>query len=246
MTNASPASTGTQINVEALMASPERFLNRELSWLRFNWRIIEETRNAHHPPLERLRFLSISASNLDEFYMVRVAGLRAQLCNGVERPGMDGLTPAQQLEQIDNMAVELMTAQQEIWRELQILLKDEGVELIEGKTLTAREHEWLRDDFLAHILPVITPLAIDPAHPFPFIPNLGFALMLKLKRASDGRVMNAMLPMPTGVKRFVEIPTRDRDSKGRPVKRFITLERILTLFMDALFPSFELVDKGAF
>jgi len=246
MTDAASLTTGSAADVEALMASPERFLNRELSWLQFNWRVIDEARNPNHPPLERLRFLSISASNLDEFYMVRVAGLRAQLRNGVERPGMDGFTPAQQLDQINDMAVQLMTAQQETWRELKVLLKTEGVELVQGEDLNPAEREWLRDDFLAHTLPVITPLAIDPAHPFPFIPNLGFALMLKLKREHDGRIMNAMLPMPTGVKRFVEIPSEGQDPQGRPIKRFITLESILTLFLDALFPGFELVGQGAF
>lgn len=234
------------VDVEALMASPERFLNRELSWLQFNWRVIDEARNPNHPPLERLRFLSISASNLDEFYMVRVAGLRAQLRNGVERPGLDGLTPLQQLNKINTMATNLMGAQQECWRELQDLLKAHGVELVDGQGLTQSEREWLRDDFLAHTLPVITPLAIDPAHPFPFIPNLGFALMLKLKRASDGKEMKALLPMPTGVKRFVEIPTERMTGDGHPVKRFITLECILTLFLDAIFPGFELVGQGAF
>jgi polyphosphate kinase len=246
MTDAAPSSSGSPTDVEALMASPDRFLNRELSWLQFNWRVIEEARNPHHPVLERLRFLSISASNLDEFYMVRVAGLRAQLRNGMDRPGMDGCTPGQQLDQINEAATALMSAQQETWRELQDLLAEQGVELVDEQNLTTKEREWLRDDFLAHTLPVITPLAIDPAHPFPFIPNLGFALMLKLRRQRDGRIMNALLPMPAGVKRFIEIPTERVDEQGRPVKRFIALETILILFMDALFPGFDLVGKGAF
>jgi polyphosphate kinase len=246
MTDAAPSSSRSGTDVEGMMASPDRFLNRELSWLQFNWRVIEEARNPRHPVLERLRFLSISASNLDEFYMVRVAGLRAQLRNGMDRPGMDGCTPAQQLDQINDAATALMSAQQDTWRELQDLLAEQGVELVDEQTLTAKEREWLRDDFLAHTLPVITPLAIDPAHPFPFIPNLGFALMLKLKRQRDGRIMNALLPMPAGVKRFIEIPTERVDEHGRPVKRFIALETILILFMDALFPGFDLVGKGAF
>jgi len=171
------------------MASPERFLNRELSWLQFNWRVLEEAGNTHHPVLERLRFLSISASNLDEFYMVRVAGLRAQVRNGVDRPGMDGLTPARQLEEINEAAAELMNAQQAAWRDVRAAMTADGVELLGADELSRSERAWLRDDFLAHTLPVITPLAIDPAHPFPFIPNLGFAVVLKLKRESDGRII---------------------------------------------------------
>ena len=247
MTDASsPATQPDPADAPALMTSPDRFLNRELSWLQFNWRVLEEAANRHHPTLERLRFLSISASNLDEFYMVRVAGLRAQVRNGVDRPGMDGLTPSQQLERINEAAGELMTAQQTAWREVRDALRTDGVELVGADELTRQERAWLRDDFLAHTLPVITPLAIDPAHPFPFIPNLGFAVVLKLKRESDGKIMNALIPLPAGVKRFVEIPTKATDAQGRPAKRFIALETILILFVDALFPGYQLVGKGAF
>ncbi|MFW6413628.1 MAG: polyphosphate kinase 1, partial [Oceanicaulis sp.] len=244
MTDATPiAGSAPQPDIAT---SPDRFLNRELSWLKFNWRVLEEAENKSHPPLERLRFLSISASNLDEFYMVRVAGLRAQLRNGVDRPGMDGLTPARQLEKIDEEAGALMAAQQECWRTVREALKKNGVHLVGAEDLSREEKAWLRDDFLAHTLPVITPLAIDPAHPFPFIPNLGFALVLKLKRESDSKIMNALLPLPAGVKRFVEIPTNRKTRRGRPVKRFIALETILFLFVDALFPGYQLVGKGAF
>jgi polyphosphate kinase len=247
MNDATPSTIKAEpVDVPALMESPDRFLNRELSWLQFNWRVLEEAANLSHPVLERLRFLSISASNLDEFYMVRVAGLRAQLRNGVDRPGMDGLNPSEQLARIDAAASELMSAQQSAWRDVRDAMKPQGVELVGADELTRQERAWLRDDFLAHTLPVITPLAIDPAHPFPFIPNLGFALVLKLKRESDARIMNALLPLPAGVKRFVEIPTNDLDSQGRPVKRFIALETILILFVDALFPGYQLVGKGAF
>ncbi|MCC5981225.1 MAG: RNA degradosome polyphosphate kinase [Oceanicaulis sp.] len=230
----------------SLMASPERFLNRELSWLEFNRRVLEEAENKSHPILERLRFLSISASNLDEFYMVRVAGLRAQLRNGVDRAGQDGLTVSEQLERINAAASRLMNEQQARWREIRTIMRREGVQLVAPERLTRAEKAWLRDDFLAHTLPVITPLAIDPAHPFPFIPNLGFALVLKLKRARDGKVMNALLPLPAGVKRFVEIPCNRKDRKGRPVRRFIALEDVLIVFIDALFPGYELMGKGAF
>lgn len=246
MTDAAAPHAGTATDVEALMESPDRFLNRELSWLQFNWRVLDEARNTAHPVLERLRFLSISASNLDEFYMVRVAGLRARVRNGLERPGMDGLTPAQQLERINEAASELMSAQQSTWKALRGAVDEEGLSLVGADELTREERDWLRDDFLAHTLPVITPLAIDPAHPFPFIPNLGFAVVLKLKRESDGRIMNALLPLPAGVKRFIEIPTGRTSRSGQPVRRYIALEAILILFVDALFPGYQLVGKGAF
>lgn len=236
----------TQDDASALLASPERFLNRELSWLQFNWRVLDEARNPSHPVLERLRFLSISASNLDEFYMVRVAGLRAQVRNGVDRPGLDGLTQTQQLEAIRDEVGRLMGAQQKSWEDIRALMEDESITLLDAEELSAKEKAWLRDDFLAHTLPVITPLAIDPAHPFPFIPNLGFALALKLQRRDVGKTLNALLPLPAGVKRFIEIPTEERDSSGHPVKRFIALETILTLFIDALFPGYEVLGQGAF
>ncbi len=242
MTEAAPINADAGPPVEAA----ERYLNRELSWLQFNWRVLEEARNPAHPILERLRFLSISASNLDEFYMVRVAGLRAQVRNGVDRPGLDGLSPSEQLEAISVAVSELMDAQQACWREIRELMEGEAVTLVNADELSGREKAWLRDDFLAHTLPVITPLAIDPAHPFPFIPNLGFALALKLRRKGDARTMNALLPLPVGVKRFIETPCSDRDGQGRPVKRFIALETILTLFIDALFPGFEVLGQGAF
>ena len=242
MTDAAPITAEAGSPAEAAA----RYLNRELSWLQFNWRVLEEARNSAHPILERLRFLSISASNLDEFYMVRVAGLRAQVRNGVDRPGIDGLSPAQQLEAIGKAVSDLMDEQQACWRDIRELMEADAVTLLNADEISPREKDWLRDDFLAHTLPVITPLAIDPAHPFPFIPNLGFALVLKLRRRNDARTMNALLPLPTGVKRFIEIPCDERDSKGRPVKRFIALETILTLFIDALFPGFEVLGQGAF
>jgi polyphosphate kinase len=242
-TQAEPAREGGSAG---LMDSPDRFLNRELSWLQFNQRVLEEAENPAHPVLERLRFLSISASNLDEFYLVRVAGLRAQLRNGVDRAGQDGLTVTEQLERINDAASGLMRAQQERWQELRVLMGKEGVQLLNPDELTRAERAWLRDDFLAHTLPVITPLAIDPAHPFPFIPNLGFAIVLKLKRQRDGKVMNALLPLPAGVKRFVDIPCNRKDRRGRPVRRYIALEDVLIVFVDALFPGYDLLAKGAF
>ena len=232
--------------VERLMQSPDRFLNRELSWLEFNMRVLEEAQNKSHPVLERLRFLSISASNLDEFYMVRVAGLRAQVRNGVAIPSIDGLSPSEQLRRIHEEAGELMDKQQKLWRSLRREMTRSGVKLLEAEDISKTDANWLREDFLAHTLPVITPLAIDPAHPFPFIPNLGFALALKLRRRRDGRTMYALIPLPSGVKRFVELPIRRRDKAGRPIKRFVALETILIMHLEMLFPQHDLVARGAF
>ncbi|WP_323763125.1 RNA degradosome polyphosphate kinase [Maricaulis sp.] len=240
------APVGDLVETETLMGSPKRFLNREMSWVRFNLRVLDEAANPDHPVFERLRFLSISASNLDEFYMVRVAGLRAQVHNGVSATSIDGLTPAEQLEKIHALAGELMLKQQTLWRTLRTEIGKAGIKVLEAKQVSKGDEAWLREEFLKHTLPVITPLAIDPAHPFPFIPNLGFALALQLRKKGTGKLMNALIPLPSGVKRFVELPTRPRNDGGRPDRRFMTLESVLTMFVDTLFPGHEVVGKGSF
>ncbi|ABI65542.1 MULTISPECIES: RNA degradosome polyphosphate kinase [Maricaulis] len=240
------APVGDFADTDALMGSPKRFLNRELSWVRFNLRVLDEAANPDHPVFERLRFLSISASNLDEFYMVRVAGLRAQVHNGVTATSIDGLTPAEQLEKIHALAGELMLKQQTLWRTLKTEIGKAGIKVLEASQVSKSDEAWLREEFLKHTLPVITPLAIDPAHPFPFIPNLGFALALQLRKKGTGKLMNALIPLPSGVKRFVELPSRPRKDGGRPDRRFMTLESVLTMFVDTLFPGHEVVGKGSF
>jgi polyphosphate kinase len=220
------------------LESEARFINRELSWLAFNERVLSEADNARHPLLERLRFLSISASNLDEFYMVRVAGLKGHVLAEIATPSQDGLTPAQQLAAINKRAGKLMSDQQVTWRALRAELDAAGIAIIGAQDLVASDREWLEEQFMAEIFPVLTPLAIDPAHPFPFIANLGFGLALQLRRRSDGENMQALLLIPPSISRFVRLP-------GKAV-RFLPMEQLLGLFLDHLFPGFEVVGQGVF
>ncbi|MDF2368047.1 RNA degradosome polyphosphate kinase [Sneathiella sp.] len=221
-----------------LLSSPERFLNRELSWLSFNWRVLEESVNTAHPLFERLRFLSISAANLDEFYMVRVAGLWGQIKANIKTLSDDGLTPAQQLEEVDRKANSLMAEQTLQWNRLTKELRQEGVYVLGPKELTKQERVWLEDYFKRQIYPVLTPMALDPAHPFPFIQNLGFGLFLELVRKESERNLKALLLLPQALDRFIRLP-------GSKI-RFISLENIVMLFLDHLFPGYEVANKGIF
>jgi polyphosphate kinase len=223
------------------MNSPNRFINRELSWLAFNERVLDEAGNPNHPLFERLRFLSISANNLDEFYMVRVAGLRGQIRAGVSVTSADGLTPAQQLAAITRRSGELMRNQQVHWRTLRQLLREAGVAVVDPGELTGTEKAWLDTYFLDQIFPVLTPMAVDPAHPFPFMPNQGFSLALELRRASDGKMMRALLPLPSQLPRFIRLPGADPKNI-----RFLTIEDMAGLYLDRLFPQFEVISKGHF
>jgi polyphosphate kinase len=221
---------------------PSRYFNRELSWLNFNKRVMEEAENQRHPLLERLRFLSISATNLDEFYMVRVAGLRAQVVAGLETQSQDGLTPAEQLDRINQSVADLTAHQQESWVTLAALLGEAGIHLLHADQLSDQERNWLEDHFLNHVFPVLTPIAVDPAHPFPFIPNFGFTLGLELVREGSLRTMHALLPMPPQLDRFIRLPSEE----GAKDIRFIRLETVVGIFVSRLFHGYRVRSQGAF
>ncbi|MGQ0590509.1 MAG: RNA degradosome polyphosphate kinase [Sphingosinicella sp.] len=238
---ADPAESGAiraANDAAAAAEGPARYFNRELSWLAFNRRVLEEACNEAHPLLERLRFLSISGNNLDEFFMVRVAGLKAQQLLGVEEPSSDGLTPSQQLAAIAAEADALTASQQGVWADLRVLLREAGLAVVGGSELTDAEAEWLDRHFGDHIFPVLTPQAIDPAHPFPFIPNKGFSLIFDLKRKSDGEPIRELLMVPSTLPRFVRLPGA--------AARYVAIESLIRRQIATLFPGYELLGGGAF
>jgi polyphosphate kinase len=222
------------------LTGPGRFYNRELSWLGFNWRVLEEAENPRVPLLERLRFLSISATNLDEFYTVRVAGLRELAHAGNTTPAADGLTPAEQLVLINEDARHLMQRQQSVFDELRRQMELERITILDRNTLSEEDRAALETIFLNNVFPVLSPLAIDPAHPFPFIPNTGFSLALQLQRRRDKRPLRALLPIPAQIARFVPLPAPDG------AHRFLPLEDVLLLHVDSLFPGYDLKGHCAF
>jgi len=231
-----------QEKAEALAAtaadSGVRYFNRELSWLAFNQRVLEESLNQAHPLLERLRFLSISGSNLDEFFMVRVAGLKGQQLQNIEERSVDGMTPTQQLNAIARDADALMAAQQAQWARLASELSESGISVLDEEAIQGEVATSLEKHFREQIFPVLTPQALDPAHPFPFIPNQGLSLLLDLRRLSDGEPIRELVMIPSSLPRFVRIPGRKA--------RYVTMETLLRRFTGLLFPGYEVLGAGAF
>ncbi len=242
-TTEAPAAARPERSFDDWMKTPERFDNREISWLGFNQRVLEESANTNHPLLERLRFLSISANNLNEFFMVRFAGLVEQERAGIQSISDDGRTPGEQLTLITAAVERLVANQNAQWTAMKTELTRNGIEMVTGRDLTAPERQWLDQHFLNHIFPVLTPLAIDPAHPFPFIPNLGLSLALELVRKKPGPGMTALIRIPAALPRFVEIMPSAADGKHR---RYISLENVIALYVDGLFPGYEVKGQGLF
>ncbi|ENN85844.1 polyphosphate kinase [Rhizobium freirei PRF 81] len=227
-------------SVSELLTSPERFINREFSWLQFNRRVLEETLNTAHPLLERVRFLSISAANLDEFFMVRVAGLEGQVRQKILVRTPDGKTPAEQLDDILREIDNLQMEQQASLAVLQQYLAKEDILIVRPAALSDADRQWLHTEFEQAIFPVLTPLSIDPAHPFPFIPNLGFSIALQLKSMNGREPMTALLRLPPALDRFVRLPDASN------VIRYITLEDVVNIFIHRLYPGYEVQGSGTF
>ncbi|MET3435378.1 polyphosphate kinase [Sphingomonas sp. 1185] len=215
-----------------------RYFNRELSWLAFNRRVLEEACNTAHPLLERLRFLSISGSNLDEFFMVRVAGLKGQQAQDVEQRSVDGLTPGQQLNEIVAEADRLMASQQEVWGDLRNLLDAAGIFVLRRDAIDAEASAWLEGHVRDQIFPILTPQALDPAHPFPFIPNKGLSMIFDLTRVSDKAPIRELVMMPPTMPRFVRLP-----GEGT---RYVSIETILRRFSGLLFPGYVVNGAATF
>ncbi|MFW8603812.1 RNA degradosome polyphosphate kinase [Rhizobium beringeri] len=226
--------------LEELLKSPERFINREFSWLQFNRRVLEETLNTEHPLLERVRFLSISAANLDEFFMVRVAGLEGQVRQNIAIRSPDGKTPAEQLDSILHEIDHLQMEQQASLAVLQQYLAKEDILIVRPGALSDADRQWLAAEFEQAIFPVLTPLSIDPAHPFPFIPNLGFSIGLQLVSKNGREPMTALLRLPVALDRFVRLP-----DDGNTI-RYITLEDVANIFIHRLYPGYEVQGSGTF
>lgn len=246
---ASPSGNPPQMPSKAVYAvptGPERFYNRELSWLQFNRRVLEEAHNRTHPLLERLRFLAISSANLDEFFMVRAAGVQGQVDAGIAIKTQDGLTPEQQMAAINDFAGDLIADQQQCWSGLAAELAVAGIHVIGSDQLRDHERSWLEREFMTHIFPILTPIAVDPAHPFPFVPNRASTIGMELRRQSDGKAMHALLPVPSQLQRFIRLPQKEGTGEGSNEIRFILMENVIELFISRIFPGYGAHSQGVF
>jgi polyphosphate kinase len=240
---ATAKSRTAKTNIQEVPQGPDRFYNRELSWLQFNRRVLEEAANQQHPTLERLRFLSIAAANLDEFYMVRAAGVYGQVRAGITTLSQDGSTPMQQLAAINKFAAKLVADEQALWQSIKKDLAVAGLSVLQADELDAPERDWLEKLFLTHIFPILTPIAVDPAHPFPFVPNKAMTIVVELVRPSDGKAMNGLIPIPGQLERFIRLEA----NPARPKEiRFVRLESAIGLFIGELFSGFDIKSQGAF
>jgi len=230
-------------DVAELRHSPARYVNREVSWLQFNMRVLEEAGNINHPLLERMRFVSISANNLDEFFMVRVAGLKGQLRAGMVTKSADGLTPAEQLDEIATLAQHLHLEQQDHWQTLREELFAQSVVIHEADDLTSDQVSYLQRLFREEIFPVLTPIAVDPAHPFPFIPNLGLSLAFELSRPNTSQTLTALVRVPANLDRFITLPA-ELTEQGRI--EVVTIDTLINIFFHKMFPGYEVAGSGAF
>ena len=217
---------------------PKRFFNREVSWLAFNERVFEEAKNRNYPLLERVRFLGISAGIMDEFTMVRVAGLLGQVWAGIGHLSPDGLSPTDQLRLIDGHITRLTDDQQRCWHALRTEMKTAGVSVLSAGELSNKDERWLERHFMAHVFPLLTPIAVEPPNPFPFIPNLGLSLILELWREKDDKRIHGLIPISSPIDRFIRLPGK------KP--RFVAIEDVLPLFLDRLFPGFNVEAQGIF
>ena len=219
------------------MLSKTKYINRELSWLEFNKRVLEEAENSKIPLGERLNFLSISGSNLDEFFMVRVAGLKGQVDSEVFIETIDGLMPEQVLYEVIKKSKLIKKKQNECWENILKELRKNGIQVCETKQLNVTEKRWLKTYFVQEIFPLLTPVAIDPAHPFPFVPNLGLSIVLKLKNKKSKNIIRVVIPFPKGLKKFIKV---------NDTNKFIPTDNIIIFFIDQLFPKYTFISYGAF
>ena len=236
--DASPTLPANDAEPDAPVAQEDRYTNRELSWLSFNRRVLAESENESYPLLERLRFLSISASNLDEFTMVRIAGLEGQVQRGIETQAIDGASPRQQLAAIREQLLQLEDRQQASLDTLSVLLAEEGIILAPVEALSDEQQGWLAAYFESDILPLITPQAIDPSHPFPFVANKGIGVIFRLKRGKRQADLIEMVLIPSGAPRFVRVPGEQAI--------YVAIEQLVTRFADQLFPGFKVLGDGVF